>query len=193
MSGEITPGVNEPPRRPPHPLDARWSVYAASELYGPYTGHELKAMIADGVVAPESQVVRVGFEDWHPAIEDKILAPLFRPLAPPAPILSASNGAAVVNVTNQIEAPRVLLESGPAADKSPGTAFLLSFIFCGLGQLYNGQVLKGILMFFGCVLLWFVLLGWIINIWSWIDAYQTAKAMRARYLARLVAGVPQIG
>lgn len=55
--------------------------------------------------------------------------------------------------------------------------------------MYNGQIGKGILMLVLCVALWFVLLGWIINIWSWIDAYQTAAKMNDRYLRRLSAGV----
>ena len=56
--------------------------------------------------------------------------------------------------------------------------------------MYNGQVAKGFLMLFGCIILWFLLLGWIIAIWSWVDAYQTAKKMNARYMRRLAAGMP---
>jgi len=29
--------------------------------------------------------------------------------------------------------------------KSPGVATVLSFLYCGLGQIYNGQILRGIL------------------------------------------------
>jgi len=32
--------------------------------------------------------------------------------------------------------------------RNPGLAIVLSFFFCGLGQLYNGQILKGILYLF---------------------------------------------
>ena len=45
-------------------------------------------------------------------------------------------------------------------------------------------------MLIGCVILWFMLLGWIINIWSWIDAYQTAKRMNATYRRRLASRQP---
>ena len=45
-------------------------------------------------------------------------------------------------------------------------------------------------MFVGAVALWFILLGWIIQIWSMIDAYQTAKQMNLRYLRRIQAGQP---
>jgi TM2 domain-containing membrane protein YozV len=109
--------------------------------------------------------------------------------SPPANI-SAAPGASVIHITNQIGTPinALLLDDG-VGPKSPGIALLLSFVFVGAGQLYNGQIAKGILMFLGCVVLWFALLGWIINIWSWIDAYSTAKAMNQRYLRRLAAGV----
>jgi TM2 domain-containing membrane protein YozV len=74
--------------------------------------------------------------------------------------------------------------AGPAVGgyqiKNPGMAALFSFLIVGGGQLYNGQVGKGILMFVACVLLWFVFLGWIINIWSIFDAYNQAKMINAR-------------
>jgi hypothetical protein len=36
--------------------------------------------------------------------------------------------------------------------------------------------------------LWFILLGWIIQIWSMVDAYKTAKQMNLRYMRRLQLG-----
>ena len=56
--------------------------------------------------------------------------------------------------------------------------------------MYCGRVGKGFLMLFACILLWFVFLGWIIQIWSMIDAYGTAKKMNLRYLARMQAMHP---
>jgi TM2 domain-containing membrane protein YozV len=41
--------------------------------------------------------------------------------------------------------------------------------------MYNGEVGKGFLMLIGCVLLWTVMLGWILNIWAIIDAYSVAS------------------
>jgi TM2 domain-containing membrane protein YozV len=99
----------------------------------------------------------------------------------PAPQAPAT-GAPSVTVINQVGGgPAVPSALVDASDKSPGTALILSFLFVGLGQLYNGQVAKGILMFFGCVILWFMLLGWIINIWSMIDAYSVAKRKRLQW------------
>jgi len=59
--------------------------------------------------------------------------------------------------------------------KDPTIAALLSCLIVGLGQLYNGQAVKGILMFVACVFLWAVALGWIVNIWAIVDAYTSAK------------------
>lgn len=33
-------------------------------------------------------------------------------------------------------------------DLNPGTAAVLSFVFSGLGQLYNGQIIKGLVVIF---------------------------------------------
>ncbi|WP_297574883.1 DUF6677 family protein [uncultured Deefgea sp.] len=49
-------------------------------------------------------------------------------------------------------------------------AALASFFIPGLGQLLQGRVLKAALMFVSAALLWFILLGWIIHLWSIIDA-----------------------
>jgi len=58
--------------------------------------------------------------------------------------------------------------------KSPGVALLLSIIFPGGGQFYNGHVGKGIL-----VLLTFWIFG-VTYIWSWFDAYHSAKVINIR-------------
>jgi hypothetical protein len=57
----------------------------------------------------------------------------------------------------------------PGNYKSPGTALLLSIIFPGGGQFYNGQAGKGILVLFT---FW---IGGITYIWSLFDAYSTAQ------------------
>jgi TM2 domain-containing membrane protein YozV len=102
------------------------------------------------------------------------------------------NKGTVVQVTNNVPNPlhtALLLDPGPAKPKSPGVAFFLSFVLCGVGQMYNGEVGKGIAMLLGCILAWFIWLGWIIWIWSWFDAYSTAKAMNLRYQRRVIAGM----
>jgi TM2 domain-containing membrane protein YozV len=46
--------------------------------------------------------------------------------------------------------------AAPAEKKEPLLALLLSAIIPGLGQMYNGQVKKGIVLLIGCILLWIV-------------------------------------
>ena len=49
-------------------------------------------------------------------------------------------------------------------------AALCSFFIPGLGQLLQGRPLKAALMFVGAALLWLIWLGWIVHLWSIIDA-----------------------
>lgn len=49
-------------------------------------------------------------------------------------------------------------------------AALCSFFIPGLGQLFQGRVLMALLQFGLAVLLWLVLLGWAVHIWSVINA-----------------------
>ena len=70
--------------------------------------------------------------------------------------------------------------------KSSGLAAVLSFLFVGLGQVYNGQIGKGLLfIIIGviCVFLMLFLIGFILYPIFWIyniyDAYNTAKKINA--------------
>lgn len=49
-------------------------------------------------------------------------------------------------------------------------AALASFFIPGLGQLLQGRLLLAIVMFVLAAALWIVLLGWIIHLWSILDA-----------------------
>ena len=49
-------------------------------------------------------------------------------------------------------------------------AALYSFFIPGLGQLLQGRLLIAIIQFVLAATLWFFLLGWIIHLWSIIDA-----------------------
>ncbi len=49
-------------------------------------------------------------------------------------------------------------------------AAICSFFIPGLGQLVQGRLLKAIIMFVLAALLWLVLLGWLIHLWSILDA-----------------------
>ncbi|MDV0441717.1 hypothetical protein [Methanorbis furvi] len=80
--------------------------------------------------------------------------------------------------------------SGGYRHKSPFLALILSFFIVGLGQVYNGQILKGIgyfitgviLALLGLVtlgLLFFLPLIW--WIWNMYDAYHTAVRINGGY------------
>ena len=49
-------------------------------------------------------------------------------------------------------------------------AALCSFFIPGLGQLVQGRLLKAAVMFVLAGLLWLVWLGWIVHLWSILDA-----------------------
>jgi TM2 domain-containing membrane protein YozV len=49
-------------------------------------------------------------------------------------------------------------------------AALCSFFIPGLGQLVQGRPLAALIQFVLCAVLWYILLGWIVHIWSIIDA-----------------------
>jgi TM2 domain-containing membrane protein YozV len=66
--------------------------------------------------------------------------------------------------------------------KSPGLAAVLSFFFCGLGQIYNGQIFKGIFMLVAYAVSWWMV--WLVIgifttpilwIWGMVDAYRVAE------------------
>jgi TM2 domain-containing membrane protein YozV len=49
-------------------------------------------------------------------------------------------------------------------------AALASFFIPGLGQLLQGRLIKAALMFVMAAVLWIFLLGWVIHLWSILDA-----------------------
>jgi|TARA_B110000495_G_C22905696_1_gene528657 TM2 domain-containing membrane protein YozV len=49
-------------------------------------------------------------------------------------------------------------------------AALCSFFIPGLGQLLQGRLGIAIIQFVLAFILWFILLGWLIHLWSIIDA-----------------------
>ncbi|MFO7774713.1 MAG: hypothetical protein R6W89_02830 [Candidatus Hydrogenedentota bacterium] len=60
-------------------------------------------------------------------------------------------------------------QAGPG---SPGNviAALASFFIPGLGQLLQGRPIWALIHFVLAALLWLVLLGWIVHLWSILDA-----------------------
>lgn len=91
-----------------------------------------------------------------------------------APMVPAGPGgggyaAAPSIVIQNVQAAQAPVAAHPGVYKNPAVALLLSFIFPGGGQFYNGHAGKGIL-----VLLTFWMFG-ITYIWSLFDAYLSAQ------------------
>jgi len=80
----------------------------------------------------------------------------------------------------------------PVFYKNPGVATVLSFLWAGAGQIYNGEIGKGIafiVLYVFSVLLMFVLVGFlttpILWIWGMIDANSSAKRINAELAQRM--------
>ena len=70
--------------------------------------------------------------------------------------------------------------------KNPGVAAVLSALYVGLGQIYNGEIAKGLILivaYFVSILLTFVMIGFITSPILWVfgiyDAYNTAKKINS--------------
>ncbi len=75
--------------------------------------------------------------------------------------------------------------------KNPGLSALLSFFWSGLGQIYNGEIGKGIFFIVAQVinsLLMMVIIGFItwpiVWIWGMIDAYKVAESYNLQHYGR---------
>lgn len=60
-------------------------------------------------------------------------------------------------------------------------AALCSFFIPGLGQLVQGRVLAALVHFVLAAILWIVWLGWIVHLWSIIDAALFKAPVQYRY------------
>ena len=75
------------------------------------------------------------------------------------------------------------MSTGPIQPlKNAGLAAVLSALWCGLGQIYNGQIAKGIAFMIIQIInamLMFIIIGFITYpimwIWGMIDAYRQAE------------------
>ena len=58
-----------------------WTISVGGRVYGPYTLEQMHGFHAENRLADHSLVARAGEEQFHPAVEDPELAPLFYPAA----------------------------------------------------------------------------------------------------------------
>lgn len=62
---------------PPHPLDKKWFLHLDREIFGPYTGHELKDFALEGRIDKNTDTLKEGSDDWTKAFHDPQLASIF--------------------------------------------------------------------------------------------------------------------
>lgn len=77
---------------------------------------------------------------------------------------------------------------GVYQEKNPLLAAVLSFLVIGLGQVYNGEVGKGLILFVAAIIsaiLWLLIIGILFSILIWAyavyDAYTTAQKINEGY------------
>ncbi len=86
----------------------------------------------------------------------------------------------------------------PVFYKNPGLAAVLSFFFMGLGQIYNGEIAKGIFFIVVYAISWalmFIIIGFITTpllfIYGMYDAYKSAEKIN-RDIAMRQGGGPGV-
>lgn len=89
-------------------------------------------------------------------------------------------------------------QATPVFYKNPGLAAILCFFYMGLGQIYNGQLSKGIAFIIAYSISWilmFLLIGFITTPVLWIygmyDAYKSAEKINSD-IARSAGGGPGV-
>ncbi len=85
----------------------------------------------------------------------------------------------------------------PVFYKNPGLAAVFSFFYMGLGQIYNGQIYKGIAFLIAYSISWLlmlILIGLLTTPILWIygiyDAYKSAEKINLD-IARSASGSPE--
>ncbi len=80
----------------------------------------------------------------------------------------------------------------PVFYKNPSIAVILSFFYAGLGQLYNGQIGKGILfllLYSASLALCWVVVGYVTTpilwIWGMVDANKSAHSINSQLAQRV--------
>ena len=83
-------------------------------------------------------------------------------------------------------APKVQNNTVVNSNVNPGLAAILSFLICGLGQIYLGLVKKGLILLIAAIISGFltiILIGWVTFFIVWIysiyDAYKSAQKIQS--------------
>src|SRR5690554_1614191 len=113
----------------------------------------------------------------------QLARPQPRPLSPPKESpwsehrrFAGLNPATTTDLVASSDAGLPVRSNKRSAD--PLLASFLSLIFVGGGQLYNGELAKGVGFIVTFIALWAFGLGWMVHIWAAVDAYQIASSRR---------------
>lgn len=71
-----------------------WTISVGGRVYGPYTLEQMQGFHTENRLADHSLIARAGEEQFHPAIEDPELAPLFKGAEAEQPTPAAEPAAA---------------------------------------------------------------------------------------------------
>ena len=92
------------------------------------------------------------------------------------------------------------MQPQPPNYKNPGLAAVLSFFYMGLGQIYNGQIAKGIVFLVAYTVSWILmaaLIGFITTpllfFYGMYDAYKSAEKINYDVARRASAHTAQAG
>ena len=146
--------------------DHYW-ISSGSDQKGPYTLSQLQSMWRAGLITADTLYFQQGFDEWAPI---SLITDLLDPPKPSSPVPSAYQAHS---------APQPRRPTQPL--KNPGVAAVLSFFFPGLGQIYNGQIGMGIILFTLTVALYFtIILGIVLHLYLVYHAYTTATKINDR-------------
>lgn len=85
-------------------LNSMWRINVSGQVYGPYTGHQIKAFAEEGRLAPHSIVQSGEQGPWITAIDDPVLGQLFaqesKPLPAAKPITAQPQTTAAAEAAN---------------------------------------------------------------------------------------------
>jgi len=176
-----------------------------------FTGQAVLLRVGDNIVAevPPSGLSAAALGDGRYRIEIGGEGLLFEPSDPKALDRELTAHAFANRLTKtQVPAPlpATMAQAVPAVSaptpalainppKSPGVAAVLSFLWPGLGQIYNGEGLKAVLFILAqivnllltAILVGF-LTGFVVWIWAMVDAYKGAETYNLKQRVQFPGG-----
>ena len=141
----------------------KWFIADGSQSFGPYSSEQLRAFAKAGKLKPQTMVSNGG--DWVTA--DQVSGLFGDDLA--------IRSIPVAQAINVPQASTVVMQQAAQGSGGNVVAAVCSFFVPGLGQLAQGRFLAAVAFFFGSILLWLSLLGWVVHLFAAYDAATWGK------------------